>query len=165
MSFPFSEKRVLLNVFELFVAGTVSTTTAIRWGLLYLLHNPECQDKMYQELSTVVGHDRLPCTDDKPSLQYCNAVVEEILRIGSVSPLAIPHTASRDTIFKGYSIPAGTVVIPVLDSAAFDSGIFVNPNQFDPSRFLDEDGHFKSSDKTMPFSIGKLNYLYWPFGL
>ena len=153
--FFFSEKQVLLNVYELFVAGTESTTTAICWGLLYLLHNSECQDKMYQECSAVVGHNRVPCTDDKPKLPYCNAAMAEILRIGNSGPLALPHAASRDTVFKGYNISEGTVIIPVLDSIAFDENIFINPKQFDPSRFLDDDGHFKSSDKTTPFSLGK----------
>ena len=146
---------MLLNIYELFAVGTESTTTAIRWGLLYLLHNPECQDKMYQELSSVVGHDRLPCTDDKPRLPYCNAAMTEILRIGSGGPMALPHVASCDTVLNGYNIPKGTAIIPVLDSAAIDSEIFVNPKSFDPSRFLDDKGHFQPSDKMIPFSLGK----------
>jgi len=46
----------LLNfVGDLFVAGTETTTSTLRWAILCLIHYPHCQQRLYEEIKTVVG--------------------------------------------------------------------------------------------------------------
>uniref|UniRef100_A0A8C0L8J7 Cytochrome P450 2E1 n=1 Tax=Canis lupus dingo TaxID=286419 RepID=A0A8C0L8J7_CANLU len=63
--------------------------------------------------------------------------------------------ANQDTMFRGYVIPKGTVVIPTLDSVLFDKQEFPDPEKFKPEHFLNENGKFKYSDYFKAFSAGK----------
>ena len=44
-----------------------------------LLH-PEVLEKAQEELDRVVGHDRLPDFDDRPSLPYIECIINETYR-------------------------------------------------------------------------------------
>ena len=72
---------------------------------------PEVLKKAQAELDAVVGPDRLPDWDDQASLPYVTAVVKETLRWQNVLPLSVPHCTTADDEFRGYFIPAGTVLI------------------------------------------------------
>ena len=50
---------------------------------------PEVQAKAQAELDAVVGSERLPCSNDRDSLPYINAVWKEALRWHSILPLGI----------------------------------------------------------------------------
>ena len=69
--------------------------------------HPAVQKRIQDEIDRVVGTDRLPTFEDRPSLPLVDAVVREILRWRPVVPLAIPHTAIKDDVYKGYFIPKG----------------------------------------------------------
>ena len=73
--------------------------------------HPQVQLKAQEELDRVVGGDRLPTHDDRPSLPYLNAVLKEVLRWHSISHVAVPHSARDDDEYRGYHIPAGTIVV------------------------------------------------------
>ena len=48
---------------------------------------PEVQKKAQAEIDAVVGPNRLPDFQDRPSLPYINAVLKESLRWNLVAPL------------------------------------------------------------------------------
>ena len=48
---------------------------------------PEVQKKAQAEIDAVIGPDRLPDFQDRPSLPYINAVVKESMRWHLVAPL------------------------------------------------------------------------------
>ena len=73
---------------------------------------PEVQKKAQAELDSVVGSNRLPEFCDRPSLVYVNAVIKEALRWQVVLPFSLPHMTTEDDVFRGYFIPAGTVIMP-----------------------------------------------------
>ena len=89
---------------ELFVAGSETTNTTLRWSLLYMMAYPEIQSRVQKELDDVTGGNRFPRMSDKPNLPYTEAVLCEIQRISTIVPLAIPHYTSEDTTFMGLDI-------------------------------------------------------------
>jgi cytochrome P450 len=137
------------------VAGTEATSTALQWFSLFMITNTDVQDKMRKEINDVIGSSRFPSTADKPNLPYCQAVIHEVLRRGTIVPNALPHGLTDDLQYKGFSIPKGTILIPNLYSVSFDKDIFPDPHVFKPDRFLDEKGNLQHTDKVLTFSLGK----------
>lgn len=76
--------------------------------------NPAAQKKIQAELDAVVGAYRLPLHKDRPSLPYLNAAIKETMRWHTSGPIAIPHFTNDDLEYRGYFIPKGTTLIPVI---------------------------------------------------
>ncbi|XP_063420227.1 cytochrome P450 2C31-like [Mytilus trossulus] len=151
----FTAGQLLTIMADLFVAGTETTATTIRWAIMYLLNNMDIQKKMHKEIEDVIGSGRPPCMSDKPNLPYCEAVILESLRLGNVVPYALPHKASDDIVYKGFTIPKDSIILPSLDSVAFDENLFPDAHSFKPERFIDENGRLCGQDKVLSFSLGR----------
>ncbi|KAM4852112.1 cytochrome P450 2E1 [Thomomys bottae] len=151
----YTMEDIAVTLADMFFAGTETTSTTLRYGLLILMKYPEIEEKLHEEIDRVIGPTRIPAVKDRLEMPYMDAVVHEIQRFVNLLPSNIPHEATRDTMFRGYRIPKGTVVIPTLDSLLFDSQEFPDPDKFKPEHFLNENGKFKYSDYFKPFSAGK----------
>ncbi|XP_036685062.1 cytochrome P450 2E1 isoform X2 [Balaenoptera musculus] len=147
--------NIAVTVADLLFAGTETTNTTLRYGLLILMKHPEVEEKLHEEIDRVIGPSRIPAVKDRLDMPYLDAVVHEIQRFIDIIPSNLSHKATRDTVFRGYVIPKGTVIIPTLDSLLYDSQEFPEPEKFKPEHFLNENGKFKYSDHFKPFSAGK----------
>ncbi|XP_061084811.1 cytochrome P450 2K1-like [Conger conger] len=150
----FHNNNLNFTVSNLFAAGTDTTATTLRWGLLLMAKYPYIQNQVQEELSRVIG-DREPRMEDRRNLPYTDAVIHETQRLANIAPLSIPHTTSCDVTFQGYFIKKGTTVIPLLASVLQDEEEWETPHSFNPGHFLDEKGCFIKRDAFMPFSAGR----------
>ncbi|XP_060694495.1 vitamin D 25-hydroxylase [Hemiscyllium ocellatum] len=154
-----STENLIFTVGELIIAGTETTTNALRWAILYMALYPNIQEKVHQEIDSIMGKNQIPSLEHKPQMPYTEAVLHEILRFCNIAPLGIFRATAKNTIVRGYSIPKGTTVITNLYSVHFDEKYWSTPHVFCPERFLDSNKQFVKKEAFVPFSIGRRNCL------
>ena len=156
-SSDFSAGQLSATVADLFGAGAETTATAIRWAVLYLMKFPDIKQRLQSDIDSIIADTELPRLDDMVKLPYVEAFIMELLRCANVAPLAIPHalTTESDILFEGYRIPQKASIVFNLDSVLKDPDVFVNPEQFNPSRFLDPSGNVVKPKEFIPFGIGR----------
>ncbi|XP_066279286.1 cytochrome P450 2U1-like isoform X2 [Branchiostoma lanceolatum] len=147
----FDDKQLQQVLIDLFLAGTETTATATRWALLYMMVKPGIQEKVHQEIDSVLGQTP-PSYAQRNLLPYTTATLAELQRIKPIGPLSVPHAASRDTTLNGFNIPQEALILVNLWSVHMDPQLFPEPNQFQPERFLDHDGNFVKHEALIPFS-------------
>ncbi|XP_054458236.1 cytochrome P450 2J2-like [Anoplopoma fimbria] len=151
----FDEENLVMCVLDLFVAGSETTSTTLRWAFLYMVKYPEIQAKVQAEIDRVIGQSRQPSMEDRANLPYTDAVIHELQRMCNIVPLSLPHVTNRDIQLGGYTIPKGVVIIPNLTSVLFDKNEWETPDTFNPGHFLNEEGKFVKRAAFIPFSAGK----------
>ncbi|KAM6938879.1 cytochrome P450 2J4-like [Lycodopsis pacificus] len=151
----FNEDNLAMCAFDLFGAGTETTSTTLRWALLYMAKYPEIQAKVQAEIDGLIGQSRQPSMEDRANLPYTDAVIHEVQRMGNIVPLSLPHITNRDVQLGGYTIPKGVTIIPNLTSVLFDKNEWETPDTFNPGHFLNEEGKFVKRAAFIPFSSGK----------
>ncbi|XP_023281611.1 steroid 17-alpha-hydroxylase/17,20 lyase [Seriola lalandi dorsalis] len=151
-----SEDHLLMTVGDIFGAGVETTTTVLKWAVIYLIHHPQVQKRIQDELDSKVGAGRSPQLSDRGSLPYLEATIREVLRIRPVAPLLIPHVALTDTSIGDFTVRKGTRVIINMWSLHHDEKEWKNPELFDPGRFLNSDGTglVIPSSSYLPFGVG-----------
>ncbi|XP_063793834.1 cytochrome P450 2A6-like isoform X1 [Pseudophryne corroboree] len=152
---PFNMTNLTESVFDMFLGGSESTTITVNFGFLILIKYPELQDKLHEEIDRVICQIRQPRVEDRNQMPYMNAVLHEIQRISNVFPMGIFRCTTRDVNFRGFCIPKGTDVIPMLTTVLQDPAEFETPGEFNINHFLDESGKFKKINGFLPFSTGK----------
>ncbi|KAB1268597.1 Cytochrome P450 2J2 [Camelus dromedarius] len=150
----FNEENLISSTLDLFFAGTETTSTTLRWGLLYMAFYPEIQEKVQAEIDRVLGQWQQPSTAARESMPYTNAVIHEVQRMGNIVPLNVPREVIVDTTLAGYHLPKGTTVLTNLTALHTDPTAWATPDTFNPEHFL-ENGQFKKREDFLPFSVGK----------
>ncbi|XP_061636118.1 cytochrome P450 2J6-like isoform X2 [Phyllopteryx taeniolatus] len=151
----FTEENLVLCCLDLFIAGTETSSKTLQWGLIFLIQNPQIQDKVQAEIERVIGPSRFPEMADRAHMPYTNAVIHEIQRMANIIPLNGTRMATKDTQVGEYVIPKGSTVLPILTSVLFDKNEWETPHSFNPGHFLDADGNFVKRNAFLPFSAGK----------
>uniref|UniRef100_A0A673CHM4 Cytochrome P450 2K1-like n=1 Tax=Sphaeramia orbicularis TaxID=375764 RepID=A0A673CHM4_9TELE len=150
----FHNDNLVITVLNLFGAGTETTSTTLRWGLMLMVKYPKIQDQVQEEISRVIGTRQVQ-VEDRKNLPFTDAVIHETQRLANIVPMALPHKTSEDVTFQGYFIKKGTTVYPLLTSVLYDESEWEKPYSFNPAHFLDKDGKFVKRDAFMPFSAGR----------
>ncbi|XP_056419967.1 cytochrome P450 2K4-like [Hyla sarda] len=150
----FHENNLLSILITLFMAGTDTTSSTIRWAISIMTLHPDLQKRVHDEIDKVIG-SAIPKIDHRKNMPYTNAVIHETQRFANILPMNLPRETTRDVIFQGYHIPKGTYIIPLLETVLYDKTQFEKPGCFFPEHFLDSEGQFVKRSAFIPFSAGR----------
>jgi len=124
--------------------------------MLAMTLHPDAQTKGQEEIDHIVGKDRLPTLDDRPSLPYVESIYRETMRLHPPVPLGIAHRLIEDDFYHGYYIPKGCVVVPNIWAMNRDGDVYSRPDEFLPERFLEApSGPFTSINDIHAFGFGR----------
>ncbi|XP_031430153.1 cytochrome P450 2J2-like [Clupea harengus] len=151
----FHEENLIMCSLDLFVAGSETTSTTLRWSFLYMAKYLEIQEKVQAEIDRVIGQSRQPSMADRADMPYTEAVLHEIQRMGNIAPLGLPRVTTKDVHLGDYLIPKDTEIIANLTSVMFDKNEWETPHKFNPGHFLNKEGKFVKQPAFIPFSAGK----------
>uniref|UniRef100_A0A1I8NGG3 Cytochrome P450 n=1 Tax=Musca domestica TaxID=7370 RepID=A0A1I8NGG3_MUSDO len=152
----FKHNQLVMAMIDFTFPAITNMGTTMAFLIQYLLHYPEVQKKIQNEIDNVVGSGRLPTLDDRKDLSYTEACIREIMRIETLVPSNVAHRAKVDTELMGYHLPKDTIVLTSLKSVNNDETIWGDPKNFRPERFLDDNGKLcLKKDVSLPFAAGK----------
>ncbi|PON44139.1 Cytochrome P450, E-class, group I [Parasponia andersonii] len=158
---PPSRDELVTLCSEFLNGGTDTTGTAVEWGIAQLIANPTVQDRIYEEIRSVVGGGGRKIDEkDVEKMPYLEAVVKELLRKHPPTPFSLTHAVTEPTTLAGYDIPTDANVEIFVSGISDDPKIWTNPERFDPTRFL-EGGEGEQVQgggggiKMMPFGVGR----------
>ncbi|XP_076916989.1 cytochrome P450 76T24-like [Bidens hawaiensis] len=153
LSLSMDDIRHLL--FDLFLAGTDTTSSTLEWAMAELIHNPKKMSKARSELKEIIGNENesVDESDIKAPLQ---AVIKETFRLHPVVPFLVPHKAITDMEIQGYMVPKDSHVLFNLWVMGQDPDVWSNPQRFEPERFLENGIDYKGQDfELIPFGAGR----------
>ncbi|KAJ7252453.1 cytochrome P450 [Mycena rebaudengoi] len=130
------EKVIQDTAGVMYGAGFDTTTAALGTFILAMLANPDVQKKAQEEIDAVVREGHLPSFDDEESLPCVSAIVKEVLRWKPVTPIGVPHAVAVEDTYRGYRIPAGSIIVPNTWAMLYDEIAYPDPHKFNPDRFL-----------------------------
>jgi cytochrome P450 len=147
-----TDEQLRDEIMTLFMAGHETTANALCWTWYLLAQNPGAEQKLHEELDSVL-HGSPPTLADLPRLPYTEMVVKESMRLYPPA-WGIGRRAIEDFELNGYRIPAGTNVFLMQWLTHRDERFFPEPERFEPERWRDD-----------PVRRGKLpRFAYFPFG-
>ncbi|XP_015272672.1 PREDICTED: LOW QUALITY PROTEIN: cytochrome P450 2J2-like [Gekko japonicus] len=150
----YNEDNLRQCIFDLFFAGTETTSLSLRWALLFMANHPEIQEKVYKEMEDVLGSSQLLRYQDRKKKTYTNAVIHEIQRFQYILFFGVPRQSTKDVNMCGFLIPKGAIIFADLHSVLLDPKEWETPEEFNPNHFLDKDGSFVEREAFLPFGAG-----------
>ncbi|NWI85560.1 CP2J2 protein, partial [Pitta sordida] len=107
----FREEHLISCALDLLFAGTETTSSTLRWALLFMAVHPDIQARVQAEIDAVIGQARQPGLEDRNNMPYTNAVIHEVQRKANIIPFNVPRMATKDAILDGFFIPKVTSLL------------------------------------------------------
>ncbi|KAF2851313.1 cytochrome P450 [Plenodomus tracheiphilus IPT5] len=144
------------SALSMYLGGADTTVSSLMTFFLAMTTFPDIQKKAQEELDRVIGSTRLPVSSDKGTLPYIDAVVKETHRWHPVTPMGLPHAASKDDVINGYRIPKESLLLPNTWWFTHDPAVYPDPMVFRPERFITTETHTAEPDpRSWIFGYGR----------
>lgn len=147
-----TDQQLRDEAFTIFVAGHETTALSLSYAIWLLAMNPDCQEKICEEVDRVLGQ-RAASAEDLSSLTYTNAVVQEAMRLYPPA-WAIGREAIEDVEIQGTFVPKGTQIFLPPWVVHRDPRWYKSPNKFLPERWMEKPVSMRHRFEWMPFGGG-----------
>jgi cytochrome P450 len=150
---PMSDVEVMDEVLGMIIGGHETSSSALAWLWYELNRHPHVQQKLFDEVDSVVGKRELTLAE-LPQLRYARMVIEETLRLHPPFWFENRNVAQAVEL-GGVTLPPGAVVLSSRYSLHRHAEFWTRPDEFDPNRFApDQEENSRASCAHVPFGGG-----------
>eukprot|EP01034_Spumella_vulgaris_P036161 gene36161-44603_t len=167
-----TDDQIVGLLIALLFAGQHTSSISSAWTMMFLVHHPECMQKVMEEQKAVLGEDWLTAPLDFESvgkMEYLQNCIKEVLRMYPPLILLMRMAMSdiETTTADGtkYVIPQGDIVMTSPAVAGRLESVFKNADKFEPERFGAERNEQKTPYAYLGFGGGRHACLGQQFGL
>nr|WIW39416.1 CYP87A2 [Digitalis lanata] len=159
---PLTEAIALDLMFVLLFASYETTSLALTLAIKFLLEHPSVLEKLAEEHEAIIRRRENPDSGltwtEYKSMRFTFQFINETARLANIVP-AIFRKALRETVFKGYTIPAGWAVMVCPPAVHLNPEKYKDPLEFNPWRWegVDTNGasrNFMAFGGGMRFCVG-----------
>lgn len=155
LKFPITTDNIKAVIFDMFVAGTETSSTTTVWAMSELIKNPAAMEKAQAEVREAFKGKATVEESDVQELKYMKLVIKETFRLHPPIPL-LPRQSREECKAGGYSIPVKTKVMFNIWSMGRDPLYWDEPDIFRPERFQNNPKDFIGNDfEYIPFGAGR----------
>ncbi|XP_046960949.1 cytochrome P450 302a1, mitochondrial [Vanessa cardui] len=141
---------------DILMAAIDTTSYTTSFALYHLARNPESQNKLFEELFSLMPEKDAEVTSEILSKAvYLRSCVKESLRLNPVA-IGVGRVLQDDVILKGYLIPKDTVVVMQNMIASRLPQYVRDPLRFKPERWIRNSDHYENIHPflSLPFGFG-----------
>nr|CAB3498493.1 unnamed protein product [Digitaria exilis] len=156
LQFDLTNEIVSSVIFDIFAAGSETSSTVLVWAMSELVKNPRVLHKAQSEVrETFKGQGKLT-EEDMVKLRYLHLVIKEALRLHAPVPFLLPRECRETCKVMGYDVPKGAKVFVNVWAIARDNKFWGDGEAFRPERFEGCSVDFRGNDfEFTPFGAGR----------
>ncbi|KAF3654129.1 Cytochrome 71D6 [Capsicum annuum] len=153
LQFPVTNDNIKAIVYDMFAAGTDTSSTTIDWATVEMIKNPSVLANSQAEVRNAFREKETFDENDVEELKYLKLVIKETFRLHPLFPLLLPRECREEVDISDYTIPLKTKVMVNVWAIGRDPKYWNDAESFKPERFEHNYVDF----------IGN-NFEYLPFG-
>ncbi|KAJ7001875.1 hypothetical protein NC653_012069 [Populus alba x Populus x berolinensis] len=139
-----SDDFIITVIFGLLFAGFESVSKILTLTLKLLAEHPSVLQELIAEHEGILKNrrnsDPVLTWDEYKSMTFTLQVINESLRLGNGAP-GLLRRALKDIEFKGFTIPAGWIIMAVTSASHLNPDVYKDPLALNPARWKDMDAY------------------------
>ncbi|XP_057417163.1 cytochrome P450 71D8-like [Lotus japonicus] len=153
---PITVNNIKAVIWDIIVAGSDTSATALEWAMAELMKNPRVRAKAQAEIREAFDGKKTIKEIDLCGLSYLKSVIKETMRLHPPVPLVGPRECREACKIGGYEIPVKTKVIVNAWALGRDPNHWYDAEKFIPERFHETSVDFKGNNfEYIPFGAGR----------
>ncbi|KAJ7949844.1 Cytochrome P450, partial [Quillaja saponaria] len=134
LDIPITTESMKAVLYDVFAAGTDTSSVTVDWTMAELLRNPRVLKKLQAEIRKVFKGKKEIEESDIEKLSYLKLVLKETFRLHIPAPFLLPREATGN----------------------IDPELWHNAESYEPERFINSDIEYKGNNfELLPFGAGK----------
>ncbi|XP_026407054.1 cytochrome P450 71D8-like [Papaver somniferum] len=153
---PMTTDNLKAVIWDVFIAGTDTSSTVLEWAVSELVKNPRVMEKVQAEVRNVFNGKKQIDEFDLHKLDYLKLVIKETLRLHPAAPLLLPRECKETCEINGYEIPKKAKVIVNAWAIGRDPEYWTDAESFEPERFNGNSVDYRGTNfEYIPFGAGR----------
>ncbi|XP_046659109.1 probable cytochrome P450 6d5 isoform X2 [Homalodisca vitripennis] len=149
----FTDEAITANTVIFLTAGSETVSRTIGFVLFELSRHPEIQQRVQQEVDSVLSKHGRWSFEVLKDMTYLDQVIQESQRMHTILPSLMRECVRPYKMpDSNLTIEKGTLILIPVVGLHNDPQYYPDPSQFDPDRF--KDNKFKPSSTYLPFGDG-----------